>query len=712
MGGKEEKMCTKRRTCIALFVLLGSIVLNACAGETVEVTRVVTEKETVVEMVVQTVVEKETVLQTVVEERTVVQTVLETVVVKVTPTPLPEAPAAFKAPDPETFTYVDADCDIDTMDPNLVYDVGSAALIMNVMEGLIFFNRENMTEYVPLLATSVPSLENGGISEDGLTYTFPIRHGVEFHNGNELTPSDFEYTFERGLLQSDPNGPQWLLIEPLLGYDSGDVTEQIADGAYAGDPEGLRMNAAPEELISVCEKVKAAIEADDEAFTLTFHLAQPWGPFLATLAQSWGSAIDTEWAIENGAWDGSCETWQDHYAPGSEYTELGSIINGTGPYKLHHWTPGEEWMLVANENYWRQPGDEMWPGGPSGPPRIKSVVCRSVQDWGTRFAMLQVGDADAAYVPTANRPQVEAFVGELCDYLTDECEPHREHSDAPFRAWPGLPSVGRAQLFMNFDIKTDDAGRNPYIGSGRLDGKGIPPEFFSDVHVRRAFNYCFDYDIFIEDALNGEGIRNNGPIIVGVLGYNSDGPMYEYDLEKCEKELAQAWEGTLPDTGFRVQMVFPTGAPTAETAAAILQSSLRLINEKYQLELLGLARPARLQAFRAGQLPLTVSGWVEDIHDPHNWAQPFTVGVFARRMGFPDELRAQFENLVTAGVSGTDPKEREQAYFRLQEVFHEQAPVLILPQQAAARYEQRWIHGWYHNPIMFAGYFYAYELAE
>jgi peptide/nickel transport system substrate-binding protein len=361
------------------------------------------------------------------EQVTIVETQIVEVEVEVTAA-APEAPPVvegkFVAPRPDTYNFVTFG-DIDTMDPNLCYDTASAALILNVMEGLIFFNREKMTEYIPVLATEVPSVENGGISADGLTYVFNIRQGVKFHNGNDLTPSDFEYTFERGLIQSDPNGPQWLLIEPLLGYASGDVTEEIADGEYAGDPEGLKANATPEELLAVCEKVKASVESDDEAGTLTFNLAQPWGPWLATLAQSWGAALDKEWAMENGAWDGSCDNWVDYYSPGAEKTELGSIIMGTGPYKLDYWTPNEGWALVANEDYWRAEGDEMWPGGPSGAPKIKRVVETLVNEWGTRFAMLQAGDAESVAVPAANRPQVDQFVGEICDYETNVCTPPR-----------------------------------------------------------------------------------------------------------------------------------------------------------------------------------------------------------------------------------------------------------------------------------------------
>jgi peptide/nickel transport system substrate-binding protein len=684
---------TKWASLFALLVV-ASLILSACATPTPQVIeKVVTQvvKETVVVEGTPQVVEKEV--------TKIVQEV-------VTPT---SAPVSFGSPRPDTYTYVTYG-DIDTMDPNLAYDTASAALILNVMETLLFFNRENMTEYVPVLATEIPTVQNGGISADGMTYTFNIRQGVRFHNGNDLTPSDFAYTFQRGLLQSDPNGPQWLLIEPILGYASGDVTEEIAEGEYAGDPDALKANATPEELLAVCEKVKAAVVADDAAGTLTFNLAQPWGPFLATLAQSWGSAMDKEWAMENGAWDGSCDTWVDIYAPGAENTPLGSIINGTGPYKLEYWTPDEEWVIVANEDYWRAEGDEMWPGGPSGTPKIKRVVRRLVDEWGTRFAMLQAGDAENVTVPEANRPQADEFVGEVCDYLTNECTP-TDNPDKPLRKWGGLPTVSRTNVFMNFDLSQEE-GVNPYIGSGQLDGNGIPPDFFNDIHVRYAFNYCFDYDTFIVDAQNGEGIRNNGPIILGMLGYNPDGPMYEYDLDKCAAEMEQAWDGKLPEVGFRVQMSYNTGNVTRQTACAILQSNLATVNDSYQIECLGLPWPTMLRAFRAGQLPLVASGWIEDIHDPHNWAQPFTVGTYAGRQNLPDDLRDQFQELVTAGVMAADPAEREQIYFELQELFHEQAIQITLSQAAGVRYEQRWVQDWYYNPILFAGYFYAYNLAQ
>jgi peptide/nickel transport system substrate-binding protein len=511
-------------------------------------------------------------------------------------------------------------------------------------------------------------------------------------------------------LQSDVNGPQWLLIEPLLGFASGDVTEPIDDGAYAGDPEGLKANATPEQLAAICEQVKASVESDDEASTLTFHLAQPWGPFLATLAQSWGAAMDKDWAIENGAWDGTCETWVDHYSPGAENDELGTIINGTGPYKLETWTPGEGYILTANEDYWRAEDDPMWPGGPAGVPKIKRVVQTLVDEWGTRFAMLQAGDAENVTVPPANRPQADEFVGETCNYLNNQCTPNPDNPNGPLRKWGDLPTVSRTDVFMNFDLSVEE-GTNSYIGSGQLDGNGIPPDFFTDIHVRKAMNYCFDYDTYISDAMNGEGVRNNGPIILGMLGYNPNGEMYTYDPEQCASELELAWDGQLPDVGFRFQMAYNTGNTTRQTACEILQSELANINASYQVECIGLPWPTMLRSFRAGQLPMVASGWVEDIHDPHNWVQPFTVGTYAGRQNLPDDLRQQFQDLVTAGVQASDPQQRTQIYYELQQLHHDSAIQITLAQATGTRYEQRWVQDWYYNPILFAGYFYAYSLA-
>jgi peptide/nickel transport system substrate-binding protein len=688
-------MITKKHSrLLAIIVILG-ILLVACQPEEVvrevpvEVTRVITE--TITE-----------------QGETVEVTRVLTEEVIVTATPEPAEEMDMSAPDPTTYTALTFG-DIDTMDPALAYDTASGQLIENVMETLIYYNYTDGTSYVPQLATEVPTVENGGISEDGLTYVFHIREGVTFHDGGTLEPHDVAYGFQRGLLQSDPNSAQWLLLEPILGYSSGDVTEEIADGAFAGDPASLIEGASAEELAATCEKVKAAVVADDDAGTVTFNLTLPWGPFLATLAQSWGAAMDMEWAMGQGAWDNDCATWQNWYAPGAENDELGAVINGTGPYMLDHWTPGEEYVLVANPSYWRADGDAVWDGGPSGEAQIKTVVVRIVDEWGTRFAALQAGDAAWVSVNQENETQVDPLVYETCDWKTFECT-QTGNEGAFLRKWDLLPSVSRTDVFLNFNVSADEGGSNPYIGSGQLDGNGIPADFFSDIHVRRAFNYCFDYDTYNSEVLNGKGVRNNGPIIQDMLGYNPDGEYYPFDLEQCEAELAEAWDGQLPETGFRLQGAYNTGNSTRQTIIEILQSSLASINPNYQVEALGLPWPTMLRAFRAGQLPLTASGWIEDIHDPHNWVQPFTIGTYAGRQNLPQELIDQFSELVTAGVLAADPADREAIYFELQQLHHDQAIQITLSQSTGFRFEQLWVKDWFFRVGAFGSYFYAYHL--
>ena len=87
------------------------------------------------------------------------------------------------------------------------------------------------------------------------------------------------------------------------------------------------------------------------------------------------------------------------------------------------------------------------------------------------------------------------------------------------------------------------------------------------------------------------------------------------------------------------------------------------------------------------------------------------MGTYAGRQNMPDELKAQFQELVTAGVLAATPAEREAIYFELQQLHHDQAPQVTLSQATAARYEQRWVNGYYYNPARFSPDYYAYSMA-
>ena len=135
-----------------------------------------------------------------------------------------------------------------------------------------------------------------------------------------------------------PGSPQWLLAEPFFGVGISDVAQLVdPTSALVDDRAGLSA-ADPAKLLAACEQVKAAIVADNTAGTVTMHLAQPWGPFLGTIAGTYGSVLDKNWSITQGTWDGSCLNWQNWYATNTADDPLSSVTNGTGPFKLDHWT--------------------------------------------------------------------------------------------------------------------------------------------------------------------------------------------------------------------------------------------------------------------------------------------------------------------------------------------------------------------------------------
>ena len=84
-------------------------------------------------------------------------------------------------------------------EPNLLW--GPATGLSVAQETAILLNRPLLMinedlEYVPALAREVPTLENGGLSADGLTYTFHLRDDVRWQDGTPFTAEDVNFTYE------------------------------------------------------------------------------------------------------------------------------------------------------------------------------------------------------------------------------------------------------------------------------------------------------------------------------------------------------------------------------------------------------------------------------------------------------------------------------------------------------------------------------------
>jgi peptide/nickel transport system substrate-binding protein len=693
-----------RTKLIAVFSLLviASMILGACATPTPEkviVTQVVPGATQVVTQIV-------------------AGTPQVQVITATPPPPQPTAgPKEFKSKDPTTFVAISIAGGPETLDPARDYETSGVEIIQNMYDTLVFYNREKVSELVPMLATEIPTAANGGISADGLTYTFKIRTGVKFHNGDDLTPQDVAFTFQRGILQADSNSPQWLLTEPILGSTAyNDITDQLDPDGTLGlvDSREALAKVDPAKLKAACEKVTSAITADNSAGTVTFKLAQSWGPFLITLAGTWGAIQDQKWVAANGGWDGSCDTWQNFYALEPEElnkTKLGAGENGTGPYILDHWTPNEEIGLKANENYWLK--EPLWDGGPTGAPKIKTVLLKYIGEFSTRFAAFQAGDADwiAAGSPE-NWPQLDTTVGQTCDEA-GKCTPSADKPDNFAVRYVKLAQIARTDAFFNFQLNT--AGGNNFMGSGKLDGNGIPPDFFSDIHVRKAFAYCFDWETYITDVLQGEAKQAPTVMLPGEAGYDESTPMYTYDPKKCEEEFkASTWKSadgkSLWDIGFRLTVAYNAGNQARQTVAQIFTNNISAVNPKFVVESTALPWAAYLNAYQNKKLPFFIIGWQEDIPDPHNWTFTYSLGAYGGKQKMPKELKDQLAPIVTTGVHETDFAKRSAIYKQFNQLFYDNIPTILLANALGRRYFQRWVSGFYNNPIY--GNLYYYVLSK
>jgi peptide/nickel transport system substrate-binding protein len=614
------------------------------------------------------------------------------------------APPQIKNPD----TLVEANIsEPQSLDPAWDYETAGGEIIQQVYQGLVSYNREAVDKYVGVLATDWKT------SPDGKTWTFTIRKGVKFSNGDPMNPSDVAYSYLRGFIQGYSNSAQWIMLQPFFGpsVTSTWLDPNVKPGDTKGDDVVNSMYNG--DFVAACQAAQKLIVADDSAGTVTMTLKQPWAPFLASIANSWGSVVDQKWVGAQGGWDGNCSDAKKYNNPEAQQSPLFEKMMGTGPYMLAKWDHGSSITLAANPNYWQtQP---LWDGGPSGAPQVKNIIIKYVSEWGTRYAMLTTGDADLAYVPNNFYAQVDPLVKEDCPGSGNgPCT--TVNPNGFLRRYKDLPGLSQGDIFMNQQVNT--TGGNTYIGSGKLDGNGIPPNFFSDIHVRKAFAACFDYNTFIKEALQGEAVQPNGPVNPGELGYDPKGPTQQYNLDTCKSEFDAASKDNglqdLTTKGFYAVITYNAGNTIRQSAAQILAAGLKKVNPKFNLSVLAEPFAVELNDQAAGRLPLFIIGWLEDYHDPNDWAGPYlsSGGTYSGTQHFDPALQKQLDSLIGQALATTDSTQRAKIYSQLNALAVDNALDIFAYTPAARHYEQLWVNGWYYNPILagapVSGYFYAY----
>ncbi|WP_078430506.1 ABC transporter substrate-binding protein [Alkalihalobacterium alkalinitrilicum] len=101
--------------------------------------------------------------------------------------------------------------DVDGLDPHRTVSASTFQVSNNIFDTLIGVTPDG--ELIPRLSTS------WNFSEDGLEWTFTIKEGVMFHNGESLSASDVVYSFERLLSEESPRANDYANIEEVSKED-------------------------------------------------------------------------------------------------------------------------------------------------------------------------------------------------------------------------------------------------------------------------------------------------------------------------------------------------------------------------------------------------------------------------------------------------------------------------------------------------------------
>ncbi|MGH8352578.1 MAG: ABC transporter substrate-binding protein [Pseudomonas sp.] len=207
---------------------------------------------------------------------------------------------------------------------------------------------DRLLRFVPGTSELRPGLaERWEISADGLSYSFHLRRGVQFHRtdyfqpSRELNADDVLWSFQR---QLDPQHP-W---HKLSGR---------------GFPYAEAMGLAG--LIERIEKI------DDS--TLRFVLKHPEAPFLADLAMGFASIYSAEYAAQ--------------LLKQGEPNRLNSQPIGTGPFVFERYAKDAQVRFRGNPDYW------------DGAPKLAKLIFAITPEPNVRQQKLKAGDCQVALYP-------------------------------------------------------------------------------------------------------------------------------------------------------------------------------------------------------------------------------------------------------------------------------------------------------------------------
>lgn len=519
---------------------------------------------------------------------------------------------------------------IQTMDPAQIGDVPTDEVTREFFETLYYYHYlKRPYQMVPQLAAAMPQ-----ISEDGLTYTIPIRRDVYFHDdpcfpegkGRLMTAHDFVYAIKRVANIKTISKNWWIFDGRVKGLNEfREYTKQFKI-------EGKLF--VKEWEIDYSYPVEGLQALDD--FTLQIKLTRPWPQLIYWLAYPVSVPVPRE----------AVEYYQD---------DLRNHAVGTGAFMLKQWAKGNYIEAVRNPNYREDfyPSEGMPEDVQDGlladagkrVPFIDRIIWRIVQEDQPRWLLLMRGRIDINTIPKDNFGQAISFGKTLTDDMKKR----------------GI----RLETYIEPDVF--------YLGFNMTD-----PLLGNNKPLRMAINYATDREKFIDLLFNGRGIVAHGFISPAMSAYDPNVYQHSYsffDLDKAREYLRQAEQingGPIP----RLRLAVGGTDTTYRQIAQFHQRNIQELGLNVEIELFDW--PTFLEKMRKNQLQLIGgTGWMADYPDSESFLQVF----YSKNASWPNSSNyssPEFDKIYEQ-VSVMPPgAERTALYRKAERIVMEDMPVAFI----------------------------------
>ena len=417
-----------------------------------------------------------------------------------------KAPTSTSTSQLPTSIVVEEESQPDSLDPAVTYTTPGWEVVEQVYQGLIAPNGTSFTTFVGDLAN------NWTVSSDGMTYTFSLRQGVTFSNGDPFNAYVEWFSIYRTLIMNQ--APAFILGQNL-GATNGagfNVTDSILNSINYTNPSPKDLNymTYPNQSVQVLSPSQLVLHLG-----YGYNGAVPYSSFLATLITPMAMAVDPNVVEANGG-----------VVAGQPNNYMETHAVGTSFYQLQSWVQGQSVTLVKNQNYW---GANV-PAAESNyaiQPAILNTVSIYYKDTSAMIADLQSNTAQMIIAPATQYNVVKQSSGVTATIL------------------PTVFGSSASVLLVYMD---------PYA---------FPP--FKDIRVRMAVSYAIDYQSIIHSVYNDLATQWIGPVPPGFPEYNASTAglqPYHYDPVMAASLLGQA--------GYK--SAFPNGTavnPTGKTFPSV-----------------------------------------------------------------------------------------------------------------------------------------------